>query len=68
MLLGSSPNRRLMKDERQSPAIAEAAASGMSLSRCAPSMQLTRRESRAWLQAADIARRLSRGDQLHENV
>jgi hypothetical protein len=28
MLLGSSPNRRLTKDERQSPAIAEAAGRG----------------------------------------
>ena len=31
MLLGSSPNRRLTKDERQSPAMAEAAASAPSL-------------------------------------
>jgi hypothetical protein len=30
MPLGSSPNRRLTKDERQSPAIAEAAASAPS--------------------------------------
>ena len=30
MLLGSSPNRRLTKDERQSPAMAEAAASAPS--------------------------------------